>query len=160
MENKQHITWEYIAGFFDGEGCISIKRRSRKEHRHLKRISCNLTQAEFQGQVIYRIRDFLLRNKIWNKVYRNETGRKNAILHLHIDSHIEMKKFLTKILPFLIVKRKKALTALAYCESKIDNPISFEDEDMIINLNESGLTIYQIVEKTGERTTPPLSRVY
>jgi hypothetical protein len=103
--------WSYVAGLFDGEGCISICNRKDK-HEDTAFIFCiqitntNTTLmkwlVEHFGGVYYS-QDGKSRNPKWKPSFRwRVKGRKNE------------EEFLLGILPYLVIKREQALLALEF----------------------------------------------
>jgi len=92
------VDWQYLAGFFDGDGCISVKR---------SRFRCQLSNINLR--VLEEIRNFLEEHGI--KVYIS----KDRIYHtLEIHKMEDVVKFLSALLPFLIVKKDYANLVIAY----------------------------------------------
>lgn len=90
------VTKEYLAGFFDGEGCIHA-------HRNLKSISVYLTQANpFILQMVADIYGGKPKQNKTTKAYAWECPANSR------------EKFLTDILPFVIVKRSQILLAIEW----------------------------------------------
>jgi len=99
----KEITWEYLAGFFDGEGCIYSNLK--KNHTY-----AGIYQAEHQSSVLYAIQKFLKKNNIESKIYIRKEIRKNQNykgVSLEIAHRIELLNFLKVIQPYLFVKKKK-----------------------------------------------------
>lgn len=109
------ITWQYVAGFFDGEGCVQ-----RRLNIDTGRIYSGLSmhQGIDQGIVIYAISQFLKEQGIRHNVYvnnrRGKSFSKKDLLCLMVFSYQECFKFLTCIIPFVIVKRKACNDALLW----------------------------------------------
>ena len=86
---------EYIAGLFDGEGCISITAG------HFIRISitnCNQEVLELVQQTLG-----------YGKVRLKSS--KSKCYDFRIDNRVDIKRFLQAVSPFLIVKKEKAKEA-------------------------------------------------
>ena len=116
------MDWQYIAGFFDGEGCIFIS--SRKDictypSRHNKSYNClhrmvRITLSQNDIEVLEKIQEFLTLNNIISSIYTNP----NNIQHqLYISKHDSSLKFLENILPFVIVKKIKTLEAINFIQN-------------------------------------------
>jgi len=130
------LTWEYIAGFFDGEGCICFydfkKKKTYKdkkgnekiyiinEHRvrtylvQNTRIFVQMVQKE--NKVLKIIGDFLVENGIKSYTYR--VNKKGGCDSLQLSHHKMVQMFLENIYPYLIVKKDKAELALEYIKSR------------------------------------------
>ena len=97
------ITWPYIAGFFDGEGNISLTKHG------CGNINVNLYQK--RRDVLDRITNFLKAHNFDANIYVDKreqhtfriSGGRNASL-----------KFLNSILPYLIVKKTEAQDVIRY----------------------------------------------
>jgi hypothetical protein len=94
----------YLAGFFDGEGSISIIRR--KPHGHVLHVDVGqidrrpleLLRSRFGGSIQLQRRHSFGRRDLWYW----KTGSQNAV------------PFLEAMLPYLIVKREQAELALRF----------------------------------------------
>lgn len=115
------MTWEYIAGFFDGEGTAWAGKGKRKEGAFTVSVAnTNLT-------VLRSIRDFLFSNNINCGMY-SMVGKERAKQYLKrgwklgfslkITSRESTVKFLKELLPFLIVKKSAALNVICFIETK------------------------------------------
>lgn len=98
---------EYIAGFFDGEGCITIKRNVSRNGSisHILRVGA----VQCNPAPIYRIQAIYGGNICWRKA----TLRQRSTARWQIDCE-KAARFLEDILPFLIVKRAEAELALEF----------------------------------------------
>lgn len=104
------LSWQYVAGFFDGEGCITMPLSRYGESNKFGGIQpyIQMAQAGEIGRVItHEIRDWLSLQNIKADVQYRRSKKKG-----HKDSwtlRIRGRKwscaFLTKIMPFVIVKR-------------------------------------------------------
>jgi len=109
------INWAYIAGFFDGEGNIAIKRHSRNWGYGFP--LCRTVQAGDRGfRILTKIKDFLEVEEIRSRI---SVKRDSAHIHqdcydLSIDGWLGVNKFLTFLLPYLEVKRTEAQDILRY----------------------------------------------
>lgn len=100
----------YIAGFFDGEGCIGIYKNGKQSHHLRIQLVQNksakvteafiLLQAHFGGSF---------------KGHNSPNGRQRYNWQLNSDKAVA---FLQMILPHLIIKRQQAEFALAWHKSR------------------------------------------
>lgn len=116
-QKNRHIGWEYVAGFFDGEGCVSIVKQNGK----LKRIDVGLFQSEPQAEVLRRIEKFLAREGIvgrwkYHSTHRSENA--STTVHLVINRQESVRRFLEAVYPYLIVKSEKSAIALGLLYEK------------------------------------------
>jgi hypothetical protein len=100
------ISWEYLAGFIDGEGCIKCYR-SGGEYKNLerKKLRPRITIGQKDREVLDEIQTFLGTNLKVTLSYDCH--------YLQICSVYHVRRILTNILPYLVVKRKDAEEALA-----------------------------------------------
>lgn len=84
----------YIAGFLDGEGSIYGK-------------TVKITQAEPQQEVLYWIKDTVGAGCV--DLHRTKTDKWNNCYRYRIQSKKMGREFLSQLLPYLIVKKEKAL---------------------------------------------------
>jgi len=98
------INWAYIAGFFDGEGCIY---HQYDENRRMFRSKVQLTQRE--PLVLEEISKFLTAKGIAHVV--KDYGIQ---FRLEIYRQYDIGKFLKGVEPYVIVKLKKTNEMLAW----------------------------------------------
>lgn len=121
------MTWEYVAGFFDGEGNITIYDYERKrvlapdrittyQEKQVKismaqktRIIVNMVQLK--NGIIPKINEFLIAEGINSHIHKTD---RFDIQRLQFSSRESCKIFLEKIIPYLFVKKEKAQLALDF----------------------------------------------
>lgn len=116
------ISWSYLAGFFDGEGCIGLYHKTPRYTRVLVSVS----QAVPREQILNEIQDFLqaegfqftLRLSSKAKVRRGYQEQDQYTLYCV--NRTEALRFLKKIEPFLRVKKVKAKEVIAWLD---ENPV-------------------------------------
>lgn len=104
MQNPTEIYKAWLAGFFDGEGCITLY--------------CNPgTELKVPRVGIGQKNAFELLTEI-QQVYGGGVNihKGKGMFRWFCSSRTEIQRFLTDILPYLKVKRAKAEIALAICE--------------------------------------------
>lgn len=94
------MTWEYIAGFFDGEGCI-------QGYLSTPRVSI----AQKRPLVLQEIQKFLWEQDIRSQIFRYSSEKKD-LSQLRINAGEEVASFVENVLPFLIVKKEECIVAL------------------------------------------------
>ncbi len=128
------ITWQYIAGFFDGEGCISIYDYERKKtlkdkpnkptytyQEKLVKISLDqkirfhVSMVQRETLVLEKIHQFLNKHKIKNSLY---FSKKTDMGKVQFSSRKAVLSFLKQIHPYLYVKGEKAKFAIEFLEGK------------------------------------------
>ena len=85
------MTPEYIAGFFDGEGCVSTFSQPRR----ITRIAISMTQK--RPEVLHQIQEYLG----YGKVYPNHRGS----YCLRVLGRSEAKEFIRLVYPHSVVKK-------------------------------------------------------
>jgi len=154
----KEITKQYIAGFFDGEGCIGVYHRKNRGF-HLR---TQLTQNKTAKSEI--ILNYLL-NKYGGNLEEQITNSKKIKYNWQLSSKNAMK-LLEDIKPHLIIKKDQAEIALAWQKQRpkivkdekgrfaYKEPISLELDIKVSNLiknmnknNEQQSDLVEIITK-------------
>lgn len=97
-------SWQYVAGFFDGEGTVCYYR---KRGQLLPSLCAQMVQKT--DGVLRKISDFLEAEGVHSKVKFRPPGKhvrsKTGMFSLHIWRRDSAKRFFERVLPFLIVKK-------------------------------------------------------
>jgi len=92
------MNWAYIAGFFDGEGCVS---RLNKNASH---IYWRIDIVQKDRNVLDEIQKFIR----YGKVFRSTTGIKKTLIYRYgIHKQEQILDFLSNVLPYVVVKKEK-----------------------------------------------------
>jgi len=102
---RKQMTWEYVAGFFDGEGCISLKLTNSKVENGTFVAYWKVAQSE--PKILVEIQRFLKSWGIDAKVYRNH---KELVVH----TRAGVLFILAQTIPYLRVKREICLDVYDY----------------------------------------------
>lgn len=94
----------YFAGFFDGEGCISVTNPKRGVRVVLTNTNLHVLKAFV---------DYFKLGKISMKK-RTEKDKYNKICYMWICWNRDAEKFLQEITPFLVIKKREGELALEY----------------------------------------------
>jgi hypothetical protein len=132
--------WSYLAGLFDGEGCISICERKDKQGDNafifcIQITNTNTTLMKWLVQHfggVYYPQDGKSRNPKWKPSFRwRVKGRKNE------------EEFLLGVLPYLVIKREQAILALEFVRMwQEKNPIRrLEIAQRMRELNHRGVSV-------------------
>jgi len=89
---------EYLSGFFDGDGCISIRKGSTN------RYVCQASIGQKFPRVLRKIKNFLGYGKI-------RLNRKRGSYYFWVSRLSEIQSFIELILPYSIVKRSQLVEA-------------------------------------------------
>ena len=155
------MTWEYIAGFFDGEGCIGIY-----PDKSTTRVLVEMSQAEPQERVLYEIQEFLAEHGIMFSARRVERRGTHAPCHkIYTVNRRVASEFLKHIEPFLRVKRLKAKELIAWADSNParrgahKRPLKKSTVNEIIRLSKEGVPQVKIAEQLGISNQSMVSRI-
>lgn len=108
---RNKISWEYLAGFFDGEGWIT-----RDVGHGCEYVVIGMCQLESKDRVLKEIIKFLKANEIvCQQYFRPHT----QVTQLRIRGDENMVKFLEGVLPYLVVKELNAKKAMKYLKQTI-----------------------------------------
>jgi hypothetical protein len=115
---KEPVTWQYVAGFVDGEGCISIKTAGLEKTG--TSFDITVSQAKSNDAVLFEIQMFLEEHGIFTRIHTKARKNRNwdDCSYLTIRRVRDVYEFLVLCLPYLIVKREKALLVLREIEKK------------------------------------------
>ncbi len=150
------LSWEYLAGFIDGEGHISIIRRIKKG-RKLISYHPTIMITNTYLDVLLKIKDFI---GCGNIVTRKNTSTKDRLVHrLIINPASNIENILKCVLPFLVVKKVHAEIVYKFVCSRLKERESFK---LIINktfppigssppYTEEEIEIYSKIEKLMPR---------
>ncbi len=122
---------EYIAGFFDGEGCISSNLTyTTGKYEKYPWVSVRISISNTARDVLEAIRD-----KYGGSVCSKGGGKNKNCFHLRICGKDKMYKFLIAIYPYCIIKKEQISIALEFIESlRSENlgnkPLPVEIHDM------------------------------
>jgi hypothetical protein len=146
------MTWAWLGGFFEGEGCITWYER---DHRgHSGRGAVVVIGQKMKAPLVL-IQEFLCRQGIQGaKLYRRKARPPkipNGIWILQINRKAETAWFLKKIIPYLVEKRLKAKVVLEKQTAQRQSRCSVSDEDraLIVRLWEKKVSLVAIAQATG-----------
>ena len=111
------MDWSYVAGFFDGEGNIWTGRY--KHAPNSRAIHIAISQAESNARPIRVLAGFLRAHQIRFSVgWTPPVLRKQRQLRLRITDHRAARDFLSRLIPYLILKKRSAERAIKLIDSK------------------------------------------
>ncbi len=120
---------DYVAGFFDGEGCVCITKTHRKirdTHEYVLSTGIGNTYAP----ILY-----YLKEEFGGYIHLNLSAKKRkATYKPFFQWHITGKKarcFLEKLLPYLIVKKEQAEIGIAFQKCKSTLPRRGQKTDYV-----------------------------
>lgn len=112
MKPRDILDWAYLAGFFDGEGCISLHSRYRTDGW---RVRLTISQSD------YRLRELHAKFGVGLLRRIEPTGRfrSRPSYQWIINPAKDVAWILEGILPFLVFKKAQAELAVRLCDRKI-----------------------------------------
>jgi len=113
--DESNLSLEYIAGFFDGEGCISLTPS------HYERKNAEISAPRPRVIVSNTNKPVILaiQNKIGGRLQIKERTDWRTCYDLVWGSWSEVRRVLTLLLPYLVVKRKEAELMLSLPPAKL-----------------------------------------
>ena len=152
MGNQQvKITWEWLAGFYDGEGCLSL---SKSESKGYIRYSPQIDLVNTNLVVMQAIVDFMQANGISVYVnyskhhgtfHRDANRQHKQRMNMRIARMANVKRFLQFIEPHLIIKKANAHLLLEFVDSRATGYVKTSDRDHTIYSELKQLTIKGVV---------------
>jgi len=145
------ISWQYIAGFLDGEGCIGFYPDGRTA-----RVLVEICQAEPQEQVLFEIQAFCAEHGIMltHRVSQSY-GNRTPLHKIYTVNRAVASEFLKQIEPYLRVKRLKAKEMIAWADAhparrgSRPRPIKKAKVLKILQLREEGMNLNRISYQVG-----------
>lgn len=112
------ITWGYIAGFIDGDGWISSSITNERTGNI--RYQVGLTQSVRREPRMFDIADFLRSRGIACSFIKRRKNWKSKLgmINVVINRKSSVVELLTKIRPYLLLKKELANDALIYLKEK------------------------------------------
>lgn len=118
MNNTIPETYKaWLAGFFDGEGSISLLMRSQSELRVPRAVLSQKNALEVMNEI--------QRNYGGNIYFRE----KDRMHQWYVGNRTDLKKFLLDVIPYLKIKKAKAEIALAICNLMGSQGTNVSDQD-------------------------------
>lgn len=108
------MSWEYVAGFFDGEGCISLQTNTSHKQRDYHRVRLIFSQSARQDKVLDEIAEFL-EAEGFHPTMTSTLGGSMTQLILYRKS--EIGGVLDGMLPYLRVKHQQAVEAFDFMQA-------------------------------------------
>jgi hypothetical protein len=161
MGNQQvKITWEWLAGFYDGEGCLMLSKSLSKGYI---RYSPQVDLVNTNHVVMQAIVDFLKEHGIsvyvnyskhHAKFHRDSTRRHKQRMQIRIARMANVKLFLTYIVPHLILKQANAVLLLEFVNTRATQQVKTSPRDHILYNELKQLTEKGELIKPSEAITP------
>lgn len=146
------MNWDYVAGLFDGEGCVSIYKKEN---------TAKVDITNTHKSTIDMVRDFLLSQNIKVSTYgtkpsaRGKDGfRRKTCYHLCTTGNISAMKFLLAVQDRVYIKLEKTKHVLKFLEENKNKDKWFERYpketiETVIKSVEEGKTIEEAADIAG-----------
>ena len=136
------MNWDYIAGFFDGEGCAGIYKRSENNRVILVHISQKDTS------ILEELSKFLNDRGIDNSI--RPTGKDRSCSRIVINKVGAVYMFITAIKEKVIVKKKRCDEMIKYIEEKKwSGWLTEKEKREIVTLRKKGMSYRKIAKTVG-----------
>jgi hypothetical protein len=108
--SERHISWDFVAGFFDGEGSVVNDNNERY----------TLNMGNTNREILEVIKDFIGCGNIHITYQKNnERGaHRKTMYNLRITHHLDCLRVAKELVGRCIIKREKLQEAINYIESK------------------------------------------
>lgn len=138
MDNKHAtpIDLAYLAGLFDGEGCIAIQKCRFKNGSMSYGVNVKVTNTD--SNLIEKIQSIYLSlniNPLIRTHYRNQNNSWKDCFDIYLTKRDNIKILLEAILPYLVGKRARAILMLRFIAKEIDRETGFGE---MKRLNQKG----------------------
>ena len=135
------ITKEYLAGFIDGEGYISLLKHKDIRVKKGYTLFPVLKVSNTNKDVMLQISKFIKGNVLINSPI---TERNKEVYSIRIHSFDKIKDILVNVRPHLIVKDKQADLMIEYCNNRLKRKVrgyterDYEIVKLLSQLNKRG----------------------
>lgn len=127
------IANQYLAGFFDGEGCITFQKFFSKKYQRKYVTAINIEICQKEPAVL-----FLYRNRFGGFIW---TRKNRTLSQWQLNGARKIEIFLNAVKPYLIIKRIEAELALELLEKiSIPNTNRIKDKSGRIPLTMRSIT--------------------
>lgn len=112
--SSTQLSWDWLGGFFDGEGCISVRRVNYKKNRPAMTVHLQIHQKNVE--ILDQITEFIY-SELGIVPYLGKSGKCHS---LQYSRQADVVALLEKLIPVLHVKKEFAIEAHAYMSEIID----------------------------------------
>jgi hypothetical protein len=114
---QREMRWSYVAGFFDGEGSISVRAHANgkpNSRAQVKIYQCGV------ARVLDEISEFLTAKQIYNSVRRYANPPYSEKCFVEVNRQRAILKLLERMQPYMIVKTEQAADTIDEIRFKIE----------------------------------------
>lgn len=130
-DNQNQTHWSYIAGIMDADGCFMIMKHKRQTKNGTTRRSIEFPKTVDAWAITYlpalkismiepEAIDFIMNEMKFGKMnidgVRKNRPNSKPIYHWRVRSKDESARFIENVLPYLKVKKQRALHLLDFCK--------------------------------------------
>lgn len=158
-----NISWEWLAGFYDGEGCLML---SKSDSKGYTRYSPQIDLVNTDFVVMQAIVDFLQAHNIsvyvsyskkHHKFHRDANRQHKQRMIIRIARMANVKAFLCYITPYLRLKSQNALLLYDFVCHRASNRVETTDRDHEIYRQLKLLTQKGTLVESSEAIRPALA---
>ena len=161
MDNQQvKISWQWLAGFYDGEGCLNLThQKSKRNTAFSPQIDLVNTNHAAMELIISFLADldipvYVSKSKK-HGVFHRDSGRSHKQrMTIRIARMKSVKRFLEHISPYLVLKREQAELLLEFVSSRAERYTKTTDRDFVIYKRLRELNGKGVLIETSEANTP------
>jgi hypothetical protein len=164
MGNQQvNISWEWLAGFYDGEGSLMLTKSESKGYiRYAPSLDLvNTDHVTMQAIVeflrLHGISVYVFYSKKHPKFHRDANRRHKQRMIIRIARMAQVKCFLGYITPYLNIKRQNAWLLLEFVDTRAERYTKTSDRDHEIYSQLKQLTVKGKLIESSEANTPHAS---
>jgi len=161
MGNSQvNISWEWLAGFYDGEGTLALSKIESKGHLNYRpQVDLSNTNHEVMQAIVdflqlHGISVYVDYSKHHHKFHRDANRQHKQRMRIRIARMAQVKCFLGYIVPYLQLKRQNAWLLLEFVDSRASGYIRTTDRDHEIYNQLKQLTVKGDLIESSTTLTP------
>jgi len=133
---ETRLAW--LAGIIDGEGCLTIFRRTRKDRRGVKYMSpaANVTITNTSVEMISACREILDALSVkytLNDPHRGSCYAKKPLVRISVRNYGSMQVLLKAILPYMVAKRFQAEKVMEFARRAMAKGFDKESKLMFLD---------------------------
>lgn len=136
MGNQQvKITWEWLSGFYDGEGCLMMSKSTSKGYiRYAPQIDLVNTNHVVMQAIVdflqqHNISVYVNYSKAHAKFHRDANRQHKQRMYIRIARMANVKLFLQYIEPHLILKKLNAQLLLEFVNTRATGYVKTSQRD-------------------------------
>lgn len=130
IQDMTELEVAYLAGIIDGEGTLTLAHRRRNEERGWENIEPHLSISNTDPNLMQYLSQLLGAPFYAAREKRNHKWKQSLIIS--ISAFVELEALLSRVIPYLVVKRRRAEIMLALVRRRLARlPYTDEDRQMV-----------------------------